>query len=107
MQEHKGDAVIYTNIGFQTHRTIGAMVNHFNTAFLSLQNITDYFSEFYTNTLTLLSELCTFGSVSLIEDPNISIFLDKNECPGKWEPKILRMNFMTYCDVLVSVPITR
>ncbi len=103
MQEQNGDAVIYTNIGFQTHKTIGDMVKHFGTPFLSLQNIADYFSEFYTNTLTLLSKLCTFGSVSLIEDPNISIFFDKNESPEGWEPKIARMNFPIYCKFMKNI----
>lgn len=104
LQEQNGDAVIYTNIGFQTHRTISDMVNYFQTAFLSLQNIADYFSEFYTNTLTLLSKLCTFGSVTLIEDPNISIFFDQNESPGGgYEPKISRMNFPIYCKFMKNI----
>ena len=103
MQQHKGDAVIYTNIGFQTHLTIPSMVNHFGTPFLSVQNIADYFAEFYTNTLTLLSELCSFGSVSLIEDPSISIFLDQNESPEGVNIKIFRMNFPIYCKFMKNL----
>lgn len=103
LQEHQGDAVIYTNIGFQTHRTISAMMKHFGTLFLSVQNISDYFSEYYTNTLTLLSELCNFGSVSLIEDPCISMFLDQNESPEGLNPKLLRMNFVIYCEFMKKI----
>lgn len=97
LQEQKGDAVIYTNIGFQTYKTIYYMQKHFGTSFLSVQNIADYFSEFYTSTLTLLSQLCNFGSVSLVEDPYISAILDPNEGPAGWSPKIARMNFPIYC----------
>ena len=73
------------------------MQKHFGTSFLSVQNIADYFSEFYTSTLTLLSQLCNFGSVSLVEDPYISAILDPNEGPAGWSPKIARMNFPIYC----------
>lgn len=103
LQEHKGDAVIYTNIGFQTHRTIDIMLKHFGTSFLSVQNISEYFAEFYTKTLTLLSQLCSFGSVSLIEDPFISIFIDQNESPSSWNPKEVRMNFPVYCKFMENV----
>lgn len=103
LQEHQGDAVIYTNIGFQTHRTIADIINHSQTEFLSLQNIADYFSEFYTNTLTLLSELCTFGSVNLIEDPNISMFFDQTTNPAVWSPKHVRMNFPIYCKFMQNI----
>lgn len=91
---------IYTNIGFQTHRTIPFIMNHFRTSILSLEDISVYFSKFFTNTLTVLSKLGNYGSVTLVEDPNIYIFLDESETPVGTNVKLLRANFLTYCSYM-------
>ena len=89
-------STIYTNIGFQTHRTIPFILNHFEIPFLSEKHVSEYFSKFYTNTLTILSQLGNFGSVTLVEDPNIYLLLDEKECPAGTQTKLLRINFPIY-----------
>ena len=91
-----GKSTIYTNIGFQTHRTIPFILNHFKIPFLSEKHVSEYFSKFYTNTLTILSQLGNFGSVTLVEDPNIYLLLDEKECPAGTQTKLLRINFPIY-----------
>ena len=94
--ESSDRAKIYTNIGFQTHRTIPFILGYFDTPFLTEKHISDYFSEFYTDTLTILSQLGNYGSVTLVEDPNIYLLLDEKDCPAGANLKMLRINFPIY-----------
>ena len=96
LKDSNGKNKIYTNIGFQTHRTIPFMLNYYKTPFLSAKHVSEYFSKIYTNTLTILSQLGSYGSVTLVEDPNIYILLDEKECPTGTQPKLLRINFPIY-----------
>ena len=76
------------------------ILNHYKVPFLSEKHVSEYFSKFYTNTLTILSQLGNYGSVTLVEDPNIYLLLDEKECPAGAQPKLLRINFPIYTSYL-------
>lgn len=84
---------IISNIGFQTHRTINHICNHYNTPVATLDQIADYFQENYSSHLDILQELKRFGTVWLVEDPNFYAFLT-----GKDVSTMIRdKNFPRYC----------
>ena len=102
LERNRGRATIYTNIGFQTHCTIPEMCNFFNTILLQSQNIADYYSEFYTNTLTLLARLNDYGTLTFVADPNIYAALDEHP-QGQWPLKVFRLNFPVHANYMQRV----
>lgn len=89
----KGQCHIITNIGFQTHRTINTICNHYGTAVITEQNVADYFNEFYVFHMHILNEFTQFGTVWMVEDPDFHAFVG-----NKSNSQIIRAkNFHTYC----------
>ncbi len=66
----KGNAKIYTNIGFQTHRSIAFAANQSGVQHLNLLNVAEYFSKSQTRILEILTRLGEYGQVTFVEDPN-------------------------------------
>lgn len=95
----KGSCQILTNIGFQTHRTINRISEHFATPVLTEDNVADYFEKYFGGQVQILQELTKYGKVCLIEDPNFYAFLS-----GKDTSMTIRdKNFNQYCNHLRKI----
>lgn len=70
LKEVSGKAIIFTNIGFQTHLNIWNVANSANSECITIQNIADYFSEKLTGVLEVLVRLERLGHLYFVEDPN-------------------------------------
>jgi len=70
---------IITNIGFQTHRTIAAIINSTKVENITIALVAEYFCSNFTEHIEILHRLTKFGKVYLLEDPNFWMFCaDKN-----------------------------
>lgn len=104
--EHcKGDAVIYTNIGFQAGFNIIRAVNFKENPALTLKDLADYFSEFHSDTMEILSRLNKFGRVNILEDPNCCSIIRQHHA-GEDHFKVMKLNFATYCQFLNNLSAT-
>lgn len=97
LSDGKAGKAIYTNIGFQTHRTIAKMATHFGTPVLTADLVREYFSENFGGQLNILRELAKIGSVTLVEDPNLYSFMS-----GARDDTLIccNYNFDIYCGFL-------
>ena len=84
---------VITNVGFQTHRTINQLCNHYDTPVATDEQIADYFREYYSQHLDILRELKQFGTVWLVEDPNFYAFINQKDVSTMIRDK----NFHGYC----------
>lgn len=92
--ENQADGLnILTNIGFQTHRTINGMANHFRELVVTFDQSFEYFNEKYRDQIEIWSRLSRYGRVWLIEDPSFYAFIS-----NKTDALIVRdKNFPVYC----------
>ena len=73
-----GNNIILTNIGLQTHRTLPAISNYYQSLILTQSLVEKYFKQKYRLQLEILKSLRTYGKVVLVEDPNFYSFLSGN-----------------------------
>ncbi len=78
LEQNGTDNLIYTNIGFQTHRTISQIANHYQSMLLTQTMIADYFSEVFHKQRDVLNRMKQYGKVILVEDPNLYSFIGGN-----------------------------
>ena len=99
LNKFKGRARIYTNIGFQSHRTIVEVANCSGTIFLSVDDFSDYFLKKHFNTIELLARLSQYGELTFIEDPNTYSIID-NYSDDPAFLKIQKLNFSIFTQFL-------
>lgn len=105
LEQYKGSAVIYTNIGFQTHRHIPRIINFTGgLQWLTLQDVADYFSNHQTGVLEVLARLSEYGRITFVEDPNCwSVSKSANSEAEELLVDLMKINFPVYVQYIKNV----
>ena len=72
------NALIITNIGFQSYHNLVQAINKYQTAYLDVDDITNFYEKEKKTTLELLARLSEYGSILMLEDPNFYGFVNNS-----------------------------
>ena len=73
------NALIITNIGFQSYHNLVQAINKYQTSYLDVDDITNFYEEEKKTTLELLARLSKYGSILMLEDPNFYGFVNNSK----------------------------
>ena len=78
LSNNESNFIIVTNVGFQAHRTIAAILNDIKTPVSTLEDIEEYYRN-KNQCLKILEKFTGYGKVAFIEDPNFWPIHPNNE----------------------------
>ena len=99
LEKCKGNAKIYTNIGFQANLNIPSAVDSINNPFLTIESVEEYFRTNHKKTLDLLKNLSKYGKIIFVEDPN-TYSLFTSYPTNENILRLMKINFPTYTSYL-------
>ena len=73
------NTLIITNIGFQSYHNLVQAINKYQTAYLDVDDITNFYEKEKKTTLELLARLSEYGSILMLEDPNFYGFVNNSK----------------------------